>query len=255
MQFGIVTLFPEMFGALTGYGITGRAFRAGLLELRCFNPRDYTTDRHRTVDDRPFGGGPGMLMKTEPLQAAIDAARDALVQNGQRPRVLYLSPQGRRLDQAGVRELAQREQQVMVCGRYQGVDQRLLDSAVDEEWSLGDFVLSGGELAAMAVIDAVTRCLPGALGDEDSATQDSFAGGLLHCPEYTRPQIVAGQEVPAGLLGGNHEQIRRWRLKQALGNTWLKRPDMLQIQQLDQEQQALLQEFMNEYKTGYPGAR
>jgi tRNA (guanine37-N1)-methyltransferase len=250
MQFGIVTLFPDMFNAVTDFGITGRAFRTGLLDLRCFNPRDFTTDRHRTVDDRPFGGGPGMVMKTEPLQAAITAARESLQGAGDRPPVIYLSPQGRRLDQAGVGLLAGRARQVLVCGRYQGVDQRLLDSEIDEEWSLGDFVLSGGELAAMALIDAVTRCLPGALGDEDSASQDSFAAGLLHCPEYTRPQIVAGRGVPEVLLGGNHEQIRRWRLQQALGATWLKRPELLDRLQLDPEQRELLQEFINEHRTG-----
>ena len=249
MQFAVITLFPDMFAALTGFGITSRACANGLLSLRCFNPRDFTGDKHRTVDDRPFGGGPGMLMKTEPLQKAIAAAKDSVSTAGQLARVVYLSPQGRRLDHAAVMELAQRESLILLCGRYQGIDQRLLDAEVDEEWSLGDFVLSGGELAAMALIDAVVRQLPGALGDEDSAEQDSFANGLLHSPEYTRPQQVNGQGVPEVLLGGNHEQIRRWRLRQALGTTWLKRPDLLEQQTLDKEQQELLQDFINSYST------
>lgn len=254
MQFAIVTLFPEMFAALTDYGITGRAVKNGLVRVRCFNPRDYTSDKHRTVDDRPFGGGPGMLMKTEPLQRAIVDARASLTEQGQQTRVLYLSPQGRPLDQAAVRELSQRDRLVLVCGRYQGIDQRLLDAEIDEEWSIGDFVLSGGELAAMALADAVIRLLPGALNDEDSAGQDSFSAGLLHSPEYTRPQQIDGREVPATLLSGNHEQIRRWRLKQELGMTWLKRPDLLDKLELDGQQQALLQEFINEYKSGMSSA-
>lgn len=253
MRVGVVTLMPEMFRAIKEFGITGRAVRSGLLTLTCFNPRDFTDDRHRTVDDRPFGGGPGMLMKTEPLQRAISAARAALDGPSQRATVVYLSPQGRRLDQQGVIELARRTELILVCGRYQGVDQRLLDSEIDEEWSLGDFVLSGGELAAMTVVDAVTRQLPGALGDEDSAGHDSFAQGLLHCPEYTRPQWVAGQAVPPVLLSGHHEQIRRWRLKQALGVTWLKRRDLLEATPLDAEHQALLQEFIDERLSGHAG--
>ncbi|MEX2131080.1 MAG: tRNA (guanosine(37)-N1)-methyltransferase TrmD, partial [Pseudohongiellaceae bacterium] len=228
----------------------------GLAGLKCFNPRDFTTDKHRTVDDKPFGGGPGMLMKTEPLQAAIGAARTSLERDGKglKTRTIYLSPQGRPLDQTSVRELAERQQLLLVCGRYQGIDQRLLDSEVDEEWSVGDYVLSGGELAAMVLADAVIRCLPGALGDEDSVDQDSFSAGLLHCPEFTRPQMVGERQVPEILLGGNHEQIRRWRIKQSLGMTWLKRPDLLERQQLDRQQQALLQEFIKEHNSNAQSA-
>jgi len=241
MQAAVVTLFPEMFDAITGLGITGRACRQGLIEVSCWNPRDFTTDRHRTVDDRPFGGGAGMLMKTEPLRAAIHAARSALDVPA---KVIYLSPQGRRLDHAGVRELAARPAIVLLCGRYQGIDQRVLQADVDEEWSIGDFVLSGGELAAMVMLDAVIRQLPGALGHEESAEQDSFATGLLHCPQYTRPQQINGESVPPVLLSGDHEQIRRWRLQQALAATWIKRPDLLAEMTLNAEQQALLEAFI-----------
>lgn len=248
MQVGIVTLFPDMFAAVTQFGITGRACREGIMQVQCWNPRDFTTDRHRTVDDRPFGGGPGMLMKTEPLQAAIHSAKRALPEPAS---VIYLSPKGRRLDQQGVEELASRQNLVLVCGRYQGIDERVLATEIDEEWSVGDFVLSGGELAAMVLLDAVTRYQPGALGHEDSAERDSFATGLLDCPHYTRPQEFAGLSVPEVLTGGNHEQIRKWRLKQSLGITWLRRPDLLESllerQALDSEQQALLKEFISEY--------
>lgn len=263
MRFAIVTLFPEMFDAVSRYGITGRACRNGVLNLQCWNPRDFTEDKHRTVDDKPFGGGPGMLMKTRPLQQAIKAARTGLEASAASaegkaphasPRVIYLSPQGRRLDQAGVKELASRESFVLVCGRYQGIDQRVIDTEIDEEWSLGDFVLSGGELAAMVLIDAVTRYQPGALGDEDSAQQDSFAQGLLHSPEYTRPQLVNGIDVPAPLLSGNHAQIREWQLQQSLGITWLKRPDLLATLTLDTEQRRLLEEFINAHKISQPAA-
>ena len=244
MQVGIVTLFPEMFAAVTDYGITGRACREGIMDVRCWNPRDFTTDRHRTVDDRPFGGGPGMLMKTEPLQAAIHCAKRELAMPAT---VIHLSPKGRRLDQQGVVELAGKPGLILVCGRYQGIDERVLQTEIDEEWSVGDYVLSGGELAAMVLLDAVTRYQPGALGHEDSAELDSFANGLLDCPHYTRPQEFAGLAVPEVLIGGNHEQIRRWRLKQRLGITWLKRPELLQQQSLNGEQQALLDEFISEY--------
>ncbi|MDT8427296.1 MAG: tRNA (guanosine(37)-N1)-methyltransferase TrmD [Pseudomonadales bacterium] len=244
MQIGVITLFPEMFTALTEYGITGRACRAGLFSLTCWNPRDFTTDRHRTVDDRPFGGGPGMLMKTEPLLAAIRAARAQLPDST----VIYLSPQGRKLDQAGVECLATRQNLIFLCGRYQGIDERVLLTEVDEEWSVGDYVLSGGELPAMIMIDALTRYLPGALGHEDSAEQDSFASGLLDSAHYTRPQEYEGEPVPQILLGGNHEAIRRWRLKDRLGRTWLKRPELLQNLTLDKEQDLLLKEFISEYR-------
>ena len=249
MLISVVTLFPEMFAAVTEYGITGRASREGVVSVQCWNPRDFTADKHRTVDDRPFGGGPGMLMKTEPLQAAIQAARDGLAAQQQGvPSVIYLSPQGRRLDQQGVEELAQRQQLILVCGRYQGIDERVLRREIDEEWSLGDFVLSGGELAAMVMIDAITRYQPGALGHEGSAAADSFADELLDCPQYTRPQEYEGESVPEVLLSGNHEQIRVWRLQQSLGSTWLKRPDLLEKIALSVEQKRLLEQFIDDYE-------
>ncbi|MEX0963475.1 MAG: tRNA (guanosine(37)-N1)-methyltransferase TrmD [Pseudohongiellaceae bacterium] len=250
MQLGIVTLFPEMFAAVTDYGISGRAVRSGLMNLEFFNPRDYTTDKHRTVDDKPFGGGPGMLMKTEPLMASIAAAREAVAGRqiaGETAKVIYLSPQGKPLRQDSIIDLARRESMVLLCGRYQGIDNRLVESEIDEEWSLGDFVISGGELAAMTLIDAMTRFQPGALGDEGSALEDSFTKGLLHCPEYTRPQSFDGKDVPDVLLSGDHEAIRKWRLKQSLGATWLKRPDLLQTIVLEREQEELLEQFKQEY--------
>lgn len=250
MQLGIVTLFPEMFAAVTEHGISGRAVRSGLMSLELFNPRDYTTDRHRTVDDKPFGGGPGMLMKTEPLLASIAAARQALAEKqetDESAKVIYLSPQGKTLKQDAIIDLARRESMILLCGRYQGIDNRVLESEIDEEWSLGDFVISGGELAAMTLIDAMTRFQPGALGDEGSALEDSFSNGLLHSPEYTRPQSINGQDVPAVLLSGDHEAIRKWRLKQSLGATWLKRPDLLEGMSLQHEQEELLAQFKQDY--------
>lgn len=246
MWIGAVSLFPEMFTAVTEHGVTGRAVRDGLLEFQCWNPRDFTRDRHRTVDDRPYGGGPGMLMKIQPLRDAIVAAREAAPA---RPCVVYLSPQGEPLNQALVEALAAERNLVLVAGRYEGVDERLLATEVDREVSLGDFVLSGGELAAMAVIDAVTRLLPGALGHAQSAEQDSFADGLLDCPHYTRPEVYEGQVVPEILLGGHHEQIRRWRLKQSLKRTLERRPDLLRARVLTAEERQLLDEITNE-----PGA-
>jgi tRNA (guanine37-N1)-methyltransferase len=243
MHIGVVTLFPPMFEAVTGYGITGRAVRSGLLRLDLWNPRDYARDRHRTVDDRPYGGGPGMVMLYEPLVAAIRAARDSV---GPAARVLCLTPQGRRLSQAAVTELAARPGFVLVAGRYEGIDERVIEAAVDEEWSVGDYVVSGGELPAMVVIDAVTRLLPDALGHRDSAREDSFCGGILDYPHYTRPEVVEGHAVPPVLLSGNHAEVRRWRLKQALGRTRLRRPDLLAAVDLDRGQEGLLQEFMRE---------
>ncbi len=247
MRIDIVTLFPEMFAALSGYGVTGRAVRRGLVELAYWNPRDYAHDRHRTVDDRPFGGGPGMLMKTGPLLECLEAARLAAARKQPRQdepgRVVYLSPQGARIDHAAVARLAEAPKLVLLCGRYQGIDQRVIDSAVDEELSLGDFVISGGELAAMALADAMIRLLPGALGDGESAGGDSFANGLLLGPEYTRPREFAGGEAPPVLLSGDHEAIRRWRLQQRLGATWRKRPDLLERRQLTEEERQLLNEY------------
>lgn len=243
MWFGVVTLFPEMFEAVTAYGVTGRAVRNGLIDVRCWNPRDFTLDKHRTVDDRPYGGGPGMLMKVQPLRDAIAAARSAA---GEGATVIYLSPQGRRLDHAGVRELAARQKLILVAGRYEGIDERLLETEIDEEWSLGDFVLSGGELPGMTLIDAVSRLVPGVLGHQSSAAEDSFSEGLLDCSHYTRPEQFDGMQVPEVLLGGNHEEIRRWRLKQQLGRTWTRRPDLLETLELDREQQTLLNEYIRE---------
>lgn len=243
MRIDVISIFPPMFEAVSAFGITGRAVRAGLLRLRVWNPRDYTEDKHRSVDDRPYGGGPGMVLRPEPLARAIAAARS---EAGDTTPVLYLSPQGRRLDHAAVVELAARERMILLAGRYEGVDERVLAAEVDEEWSIGDYVLSGGELPAMVLIDAVARRLPGALGDEDSAEQDSFVGGLLDCPHYTRPEVYAGEGVPEVLLSGDHERIRRWRLKQALGRTWLRRPDLLERLELDEEQRRLLSEFQKE---------
>ncbi len=245
IRFDVVTLFPEMFAAVTASGITRKALEAGLWRLQTWNPRDFTTDNYRTVDDRPYGGGPGMVMLAEPLEQALDAAKGA---GG--GKVIYLSPQGRRLDHAKVMELAGRPAATLLCGRYEGVDERLVRRRVDEELSLGDFVLSGGELAAMAVIDAVVRQLPGALGDGQSAVQESFAGGLLDCPQYTRPETYAGERIPQVLLSGHHEQIRRWRLKQALGRTWLRRPELIAARQLSEDEQRLLEEFRQETKSG-----
>jgi tRNA (guanine37-N1)-methyltransferase len=247
MQAGIVTLFPGMFSALTEYGITGRAVRQKRLQVQYWSPRDYAVDRHRTVDDRPYGGGPGMLMKTGPVSEAIRAAKSALPAGA---KVIYLSPQGKPLTQDAVKELAGRDSFVLLCGRYEGVDERVLRTVVDEEFSLGDFVLSGGELAAMALLDAVIRLLPGALGDAGSAEVDSFAEGLLDHPHYTRPEVFEGQEVPAVLLSGDHARIARWRLQQRLGATWRKRPDLLRLQHLSPEQQKLLDAYINEYEGG-----
>ena len=243
-QFDVVTLFPEMFAAVLEHGVTGRAVKERKVGFRSWNPRHFTDDKHHTVDDRPYGGGPGMVMMYEPVVAAIAKAKH------QQPdaKVIYLSPQGRRLTQQAIGQFATADGLIMVCGRYEGIDERIIDACVDEEWSIGDYVISGGEMAAMVLIDGISRLLPDVLGHEDSAVQDSFVDGLLDYPHYTRPEVVEGQSVPAVLLGGNHEQIRRWRLKQALGKTWLCRPDLLQEVQLNDEQQQLLDEFIAEHE-------
>lgn len=243
MWFGVVTLFPEMFDAISCYGVTGRGVKNGLIQMQCWNPRDFTHDKHKTVDDRPYGGGPGMLMKVQPLRDAIHAAKDAA---GDEVKVIYLSPQGRRMDHQGMQELASRKKLILVAGRYEGIDERLIDAEIDEEWSLGDFVLSGGELPAMTMIDAVSRLVPGVLGHQDSATEDSFCDGLLDCPHYTRPEQYDDMQVPEVLLSGNHKEIRRWRLKQQLGRTWQRRPDLLESLELDAEQKSLLTDFIRE---------
>ncbi len=243
MHFGVVTLFPEMLSTIAEHGVVGRACRRALVTLDVVNPRDHTDDAHRTVDDRPYGGGPGMVMKYEPLAGALQSLRATLPAGSP---VVYLSPQGRVFDQPTARKYAALPGLVLLAGRYEGVDERLLEAHVDEELSLGDFVLSGGEIAAMAVIDAVVRLLPGVLGDESSAAQDSFMEGLLDYPHYTRPECVDGRRVPEVLLSGDHAKIARWRRKQALGRSYLRRPDLLQDVELDDEQQRLLDEFLKE---------
>lgn len=246
-RFDVVTIFPEMFAAVRDFGISRRAVERGLWVLQCWNPRDYTHDIHRTVDDRPYGGGPGMVMMAPPLASAIEAAKAAqLASTGSAGRVVYLSPQGRPLDHSGVMRLAQEPALVLLCGRYEGVDQRLIDAVVDEEVSIGDFVVSGGELPAMLLMDAIVRHLPGALNDADSAVEDSFVAGLLDCPHYTRPEIYINERVPAVLMSGNHAEIRRWRLKQAVGWTWVKRPDLLLKRRLSRDENLLLDVFKQE---------
>jgi tRNA (guanine37-N1)-methyltransferase len=244
MRIGVVSLFPQMFDAITQYGVTGRAVTHNKLSLDYWNPRDFTEDKHHTVDDRPYGGGPGMVMKVEPLQGAIEAAKKKL---GGNTKVIYLSPQGRKLEQEQLQQLATRDSMIFVAGRYEGIDERLIEQCIDEEWSIGDYVLSGGELAAMVMIDGVARLLPGVLGDEESAQQDSFMAGLLDHPHFTRPERLQSQAVPKVLLGGDHEAIRKWRLKQSLGRTWLRRPDLLVMASLSGEQKALLEQFIAEY--------
>jgi tRNA (guanine37-N1)-methyltransferase len=247
LGFDVVTLFPEMFVALTHSGIPRRALERSLWRLDCWNPRDFVSDNHRTVDDRPYGGGPGMVMLAAPLEHAIEAARVRRQQQGEgEARVIYLTPQGAPLQHRRVVELAGSSGAILLCGRYEGVDERLVERCVDEELSLGDFVLSGGEIAAMAVIDAVIRQLPGALNDEDSALEESFAAGLLDWPHYTRPEMYKGVAVPDVLASGNHERIRRWRCKQALGRTWLRRPEMIAERALTKEEANLLAEFRQE---------
>jgi len=240
---GVISLFPEMFDAITQQGVISRAIKNGTVEFNAWNPRDFAHDKHRTVDDRPYGGGPGMLMMVQPLTDAIHAAKAAA---GDDAKVIYLSPQGRKLDQKGVEQLAQNKKLVLVAGRYEGVDERVIQSEVDEEWSIGDFVLSGGELPAMTLIDAVSRLIPGVLGHELSAVQDSFTDGLLDCPHYTRPEVLDGQRVPEVLLSGNHEKIRQWRLKQSLGRTWSRRPDLINSLALTDEQRRFLDEYISE---------
>lgn len=245
MRIEVVTLFPEMVHALLGFGVTGRAAERGVLRVGAWNPRNYATDARGTVDDRPFGGGPGMVMQVEPLRAAIRAARQTA---GRDAPVIFLSPQGRCFDQQEAQRLAGLPAMVLVAGRYEGVDERLVESEVDAELSIGDYVLSGGELPALVVIDALARLLPGALGDEDSALQDSFMHGLLDYPHYTRPETVDGLRVPAVLLSGDHAAIRRWRMQQALGRTWLRRPELLEKLELSKEQRTLLDEFIREQR-------
>lgn len=261
MRVSVVTLFPELISAVTASGVTSRAVKKGLLQVDCVNPREFTSDVHRTVDDRPYGGGPGMVMLPDPMLAAIHQAKawagvDAVRADscaattgsagGAAPKVIYMSPQGQPFTQSKAQAIADAGCVVLVAGRYEGIDERIIDMVVDEEWSMGDYVLSGGELPAMTVIDAVARLIPGVLGHALSAHEDSFTDGLLDCPHYTRPEVYEGREVPAVLLSGNHEAIRRWRLKQALGRTYLRRPDLLESKTLTAEEKRLLAEFLKE---------
>ncbi|MCX7158702.1 MAG: tRNA (guanosine(37)-N1)-methyltransferase TrmD [Betaproteobacteria bacterium] len=245
IRFDAITLFPEMFAAVTQSGITSRALEKGLWQFNAWNPRDFTTDNYRTIDDRPYGGGPGMVMLAEPLEKAIAAVKAA---GG--GRVIYLSPQGARLDHKLVMSLAAEPALTLLCGRYEGIDERLIEKCVDEEVSVGDYVLSGGELAAMVLVDAVVRQLPGALGDGQSAVEESFAAGLLDCPQYTRPEVWSGEKVPDVLMSGHHEWIRRWRLKQSLARSWKRRPDLVAGRDLTGEEKTLLEEFRREAGNG-----
>ena len=243
-QLDVITLFPQMFDSVLKYGVIGRAISDERIGFRSWNPRDYSEDTHNTVDDRPYGGGPGMVMMYEPLCRAIADAKQAQPE----AKVIYLSPQGRRLDQAGVKALSERSGMILISGRYEGIDQRVIDNKVDEEWSIGDYVISGGEFAAMVMIDSVCRTLPGVLGHEDSANEDSFVEGLLDYPHYTRPEKIEGLAVPDILLSGNHKNIRLWRMKQALGKTWQCRPDLIESLELDEEQKRLLEDYISENK-------
>lgn len=245
MRIDVVTLFPQMIEEYSQWGVIGRAVQRGILQLKCWNPRVYTKDKHRTVDDRPYGGGPGMVMRFEPLRDAIFSAKAS---SGTCNPVIYLSPHGARFDQNKVNQITHLNGLILVAGRYEGIDQRIIDTVIDEEWSIGDYVLSGGELAAMVVIDAVSRVVPGVLGHDESALQDSFATGLLDYPHYTRPEEIEGKRVPEVLLSGDHQAIDRWRKKNALGLTWLKRPDLLEMKELDKEQRLLLEEFIEEWR-------
>jgi tRNA (guanine37-N1)-methyltransferase len=242
MRLDVITLFPEMVESIQQYGVVGRAFSSDLAELHCHNPRDEALEDNGRIDDRPYGGGPGMVMQYQPLEATIKR----LKQGSEQAKVVYLSPQGKKLDQASIRALSAHDHLIFLCGRYEGIDERLLEDMVDEEYSLGDYVISGGELAAMVVIDAIIRTLPGALGDEQSAVEDSFESGLLDYPHYTRPENVAGQQVPQVLISGDHNKIAEWRLKQALGRTYLRRPDLMAEYQMSDHEKRLLDEFLAE---------
>ena len=246
MRFDVITLFPEMILDGAGYGVTGKAIEQNIVGLSVWNPRDYTHDKHRTVDDRPYGGGPGMVMKYQPLCDAVNDARKN--KENIDSKVIYLSPQGKQITQDLLVEASQASQLILVAGRYEGIDERFIDAMCDEEWSLGDYVISGGELAALVVIDAVTRLIPGVLGDENSAKQDSHMDGLLDCPHYTRPEQGELGGAPDVLLSGNHQLINRWRMKQALGRTAIRRPDLIKVKELNTEQEALLEEFRNEVR-------
>ncbi len=246
MHFALITLFPEMVETMTGFGVTGRAIQQGQVGFDLINPRDYALDAYRRVDDRPYGGGPGMLLMAEPLSQAIKAAKRVF--SDKQAHVVYLSPQGKQINQHRLKTLMERRHLILISGRYEGIDERVIESDVDEEISIADIVLSGGEMAAMALVDAMIRQLPGVLGDEASAVEDSFENGLLDYPHYTRPEVFESQSVPSVLLSGDHKAIATWRLKQALGRTWLRRPDLLHARGLSEEETRLLNEFKEEYQ-------
>jgi tRNA (guanine37-N1)-methyltransferase len=244
MRFDVITLFPEMIMSAARYGVTGRAIERDTVSLNVWNPRDYTQDKHKTVDDQPYGGGPGMVMKYQPLHDALkDVKKVSELRN---KKVIYLSPQGKPISQAMLLDACSLSQLILIAGRYEGIDERFVELDCDEEWSIGDYVISGGELAALIVLDGVTRLLPGVLGDENSARQDSYMNGLLDYPHFTRPEKMNGVSVPGVLMSGNHAEIDRWRLKQALGRTWQRRPDLLKKKKLTAEQENLLKEFIVE---------
>jgi tRNA (guanine37-N1)-methyltransferase len=244
VRIDVITLFPEMVEQVVKYGVVGRAADQSLINLECWNPRNYTLDKHRTVDDRPYGGGPGMLMKVQPLEETIQAVREKNPQ----AQLVYLSPQGKPVDQDMLAKQINTGSVIFLCGRYEGIDERLVQQEVDQEWSIGDYIISGGELAAMVCIDAMTRLIPGALGHEQSAQQDSFSDGLLDYPHYTRPEEYKGMKVPEVLMNGNHRHIEDWRERQSLGRTWQRRPDLLELKVLDDRQLALLNDFKDELK-------
>ncbi|MEY4588748.1 MAG: tRNA ((37)-N1)-methyltransferase TrmD [Pseudomonadota bacterium] len=250
MNIAVLTLFPEMFTAFASLGVTGRAVKQGLIHLHCVSPRDFAFDRHQTVDDRPFGGGPGMVMMVEPLRLALEQAKAHLATRCASPsKVIYLSPQGKRFDQNAAQRLSQEVALIFIAGRYEGVDERFIEGFVDEEWSIGDYVLSGGELPAMVMVDAMARLLPGVLGASESAVQDSFVAGLLDCPAYTRPEEYKGDRVPEVLVSGDHKKIANWRLQQSLGRTWERRPDLLEKLELSPAQLKLLAQYQAERKS------
>lgn len=247
MWIGVISLFPNMFNSIINYGVISRAIHNGLLNLQCWNPREFTCNKYRTVDKPPYGGGSGMILMGQPFLEAIKAAKKH--SGRQTTKVIYLSPQGNLLNQYGVKKILNNQRIILVCGRYKGIDERLIDIEIDEEWSIGDYILTGGELPAMVIIDSISRLIPGVLGRHvDSINEDSFTHGLLSGPQYTRPKVFNNIKVPQILLSGHHAKIRRWRLKQSLGRTWIRRPELLQKIILDDEQKKLLIEFQTEYQ-------
>lgn len=250
MKIQLISIFPEMFEAITNYGVVGRAIQQNVLNLEVHNPRNYAEDKHSTVDGRPYGGGPGMLMLPEPMTKVIEAAKSKASKSA---KVIYLSPQGKRFDRQAAKAFSEQDDLILLAGRYEGVDERVIEELIDEEWSIGDYVLSGGELAAMVIIDAVARMLPDSLGNSESVEQDSFEEGLLDCPHYARPEVFDGQQVPQVLLSGDHKAIADWRRQQALGRTWLRRPDLLQAlldaDELSKKDLEMLDQFKDQHSS------